>query len=83
MKIATETAAKLSVAEFKEAESNARGRKASGSEAASPETGNGTRSARVAPPPVSICSMGGNFPLPDADLPFPAGSGRGSFVPVA
>ena len=50
MKIATETAAKLSVAEFKEAESNARGRKASGSEAASPETGNGTRSARVAPP---------------------------------
>ncbi len=50
MKIATETAAKLSVAEFQEAESNARGRKASGSEAASPETGNGTRSARVAPP---------------------------------
>ena len=50
MKIATETAAKLSVAEFKEAESNARGRKASGSEAASPETGNGTRTARVAPP---------------------------------
>ena len=51
MKIVTETAAKYPPPGFEEAELSARGTKASGEEAASPETGNETRTAGYDTPP--------------------------------
>ena len=54
MKIVTETAAKYPPPGFEEAELNARGTKASGGEAASPETSGETRTAGTIPPPVLI-----------------------------
>ena len=84
MRFVTETAAEHPSPGFGEAELNARSRKASGGEAADRETSGETRTARtIPPPPIPTCSMHGNFPPPDAGLPSPAGSGRGSFVSVA
>ena len=55
MKIVTETAAKYPPPGFEEAELSARGTKASGGEAASPETSGETRTASYdTPPPVLI-----------------------------
>ena len=59
------------------------GPEARGSERVSPEIRNETPPVCIAPPPVSIWSMGGNFPPPDAGIPFSAGSGGGRFVPPA
>ena len=52
MKIVTETATKYPSPRFEEAESSARGPKASGSEAVRPETSGEPRTARAIPPPL-------------------------------
>ena len=55
-----------------------------GNERVSPETSGETQSARtIPPPPISTCSLGGNFPPPDAGIPSPAVTGGGRFAPPA